>query len=353
MVVATNQKERTSMRILYLPKQVYYIARHRPVRVSADADQRVQKLRLWKTLKEKGLGDREVESLLRVSRATLYRWSRRLEEKGPRGLEKMSRRPHRIRKPCWSVETTEAVLRLRQEYPGWGRDKLAVLLKREGMALSSSTVGRILVSLKRRGVLHEAPLGLVKLKKRHIRRPYAVRKPKNYPVSRPGDLVQVDTLDVRPLDHAPVKHFTARDVISRWDVLEAHERATARTATQFLDTVLARMPFPVKAIQVDGGSEFRADFEQACQARGLRLFILPPHSPKLNGRVERAHRTHLEEFYAIIPESPQLEKLNIALYKWERVYNHIRPHQALDYLTPAEYIDKYHPDLTSPSSHMY
>jgi hypothetical protein len=39
--------------------------------------------------------------------------------------------------------------------------------------------------------------------------------------------------------------------------------------------------------------------------------------------------------------------------KRERVYNQIRPHQALDYWTPAEYIQKYHPLVTSPESHMY
>jgi len=50
-------------------------------------------------------------------------------------------------------------------------------------------------------------------------------------------------------------------VISRWDVVEAHRRATANNATAFLDTLLERMPFPVKAIQVDGGSEFQASFE--------------------------------------------------------------------------------------------
>ena len=138
-----------------------------------------------------------------------------------------------------------------------------------------------------------------------------------------------------------------------WTMLEAHQRATANTAVEFLDTLLSRMPFPVKAIQVDGGSEYRAGFEQACQQKGVRLFVLPPHSPKLNGRVERAHRTHLEEFYAIIPKSAQLEKLNIDLYKWERVYNQVRPHQALDYLTPAEYIQKYHPQVISQKSHMY
>jgi putative transposase len=329
------------MRLISLPKEFYYLSKHRPVALSATADARMQKLKLWEVLKRNSNGDKEISQLLRVSRATLYRWRDRLRQKGPKGLEAKSRRPHRLRKPGWSAELAEAVLALREEYPSSGWDT------------SSSSVGRILVDLKRRGVLHEPPRGLVKIKKRRQRRIYAIRKPRDYPVQQPGDLVQVDTLDVHPLDCGTVKHFTARDVISRWDVLEVHQRATANTAAEFLDTLLARMPFRVKAIQVDGGSEYRAGFEEACQRLGLRLFVLPPHSPKLNGCVERAHRTHLEEFYAVIPDSPQLDKLNIALYKWERVYNQIRPHQALDYLTPAEYINKYHPHLISIESHMY
>lgn len=314
----------------------------------------MQKLNLWKTLKTKKVTDQEISRLLRVSRATLYRWQKRIKEKGPKGLEEKSRRPHRVRSPLWwGTDLSEAVLEIREAYPGWGKDKIAVLLNRQGRKMSSSTVGRILVDLKRRGVLHEPPRGLVKVKKRRQRRPYAIRKPKEYTIREPGDLVQVDTLDVRPLDGRMVKHFTARDVVSRWDVVEAHQRATARTAAEFLDTILARMPFRVKAIQVDGGSEYRAGFEEACHRLGVKLFVLPPHSPKLNGRVERAHRTHLEEFYAVIPKSAQIEKLNIELYKWERIYNQIRPHQALDYLTPAEYINKYYPDVTSKKSHMY
>lgn len=342
------------MRIHFIPKEFYYLAKHKPILISAAADQRMQKLNLWKTLKEKGVGETEISLLLRVSRATRYRWRKRFEENGPKGLEEKSRRPHRIRKPMWwGSELCEDVLKLRDEWPGWGKDKLAILLRSKGWEVSSSTVGRILVDLKRRGLLHDPPKGLVKVKKRKQRRPYAIRKPRDYSIKEPGDLVQVDTLDVRPLDGRVIKHFTARDVISRWDVVEAHQRATARTAAEFLETVLARMPFPVKAIQVDGGSEYRAGFEEACQRLGVRLFVLPPYSPKLNGRVERAHRTHLEEFYAVIPKSAQIEMLNIDLYKWERVYNKIRPHQALDYLTPEMYINIYHPDVTSRKSHMY
>jgi len=41
-------------------------------------------------------------------------------------------------------------------------------------------------------------------------------------------------------------------------------------------------------------------FEEACREKEIKLFVLPPRSPKLNGYVERAHRTHLEEFYEAV-----------------------------------------------------
>ena len=68
--------------------------------------------------------------------------------------------------------------------------------------------------------------------------------------------------------------------------------------------MLHRIPFPVRALQVDGGSEFYADFEAACQRKEIPLFVLPPKSPKLNGHVERANRTHTEEFYEVAPDLP-------------------------------------------------
>ena len=56
------------------------------------------------------------------------------------------------------------------------------------------------------------------------------------------------------------KQFTARDVVSRWDVLDIRSVATAKMAAEFVDQVIARMPFVVKAIQVDNGSEYIAEF---------------------------------------------------------------------------------------------
>lgn len=274
-----------------------------------------------------------------ISRQTFYRWRRRYDAMNLATLEPRSHRPHRHRQPTWSAGLADRVLALRQRYPRWGKDKLAVLLRQQKIPVSTSMVGRILNQLKRQGRLIEAPRSGVAGSRRTLRpRPYAIRKPKQYAVSRPGDLVQVDTLDLRPLPGVVFKQFTARDVVSRWDVIQAHTRATSFTAAQFLDTLLYRMPFPVRALQVDGGSEFAAQFEAACQQRGLRLFVLPPRSPKLNGCVERANRTHTEEFYQVMTCSLEMKKLNRELRQWEKIYNTVRPHQSLGYLTPQQFL---------------
>jgi len=273
-----------------------------------------------------------------LSRPTFYRWWRRYDPHDLTTLEDRSHRPHRRRQPTWTPELADRVLTLRRQYPRWGKDKLAVLLAREGRRVSVSMVGRILTRLKQRGVLHEPPRLRARLLRRAHGRRYAVRKPRGWTVRRPGDLVEVDTLELRPLPGVVVKQFTARDVVSRWDVIEAHGRATSALAAQFLDTLQRRMPFPLRALQVDGGSEFAAAFEEACRQRGLRLFVLPPRSPKLNGAVERAQRTHTEEFYEVSACSLELQALNRELRAWEHIYNTVRPHQALGYLTPQEFL---------------
>lgn len=340
------------MRVVGLPKVFYQLARRRPLELSAKAHERLRWVLAWQALREQGLKSGEASERLGLSRSTLYRWLGRLQREGAWGLEERSRKPHHRRSPTWSPELAQAVLRVREQYPRWGKDKLVVLLRREGWRISTSLVGRILTRLKARGVLREPPRSGISARKRPRPRPYALRKPQDYPVKEPGDLLQVDTLDVRPLPGVVLKHFTARDVVSRWDTVAVYSRATATTATRFLDTLQARLPFPLKALQVDGGSEFMAGFEEACQQRGIQLFVLPPRSPKLNGRVERAQRTHTEEFYELYDGDLDLPSLNAALLDWERTYNTIRPHQALAYRTPKEYLEQCHSELAPSLSHM-
>lgn len=275
-----------------------------------------------------------------ISPQTFYRWKRRYDPKYLLRLESRSHRPKHLRQPTWSSELAQEVLRLREEYPRWGKDKLVELLREQGLQASASMVGRILHRLKEKGVLKEPVANHISARKRLRQRPFATRKPRDYPIRETGDIVQLDTLDLRPLPGVLLKHFTAHDVVSKWNVMSVHRQATASTAAHFLNTLQERMPFPVKAIQVDGGPEFEAIFEKECQTRGIRLFVLPPRSPKLNGGVERAHRTHTEEFYEITDSTFDLDELRQELLEWERTYNTIRPHQALGYLTPLKFLEK-------------
>ncbi len=278
-----------------------------------------------------------------ISRPTFYRWKHRYDPRHLDSLEDRPSTPKHRRQPTWTLEQASAVRSLREKYPSWGKDKLVVLLGRQGIKLSTSMVGRILSHLKRTGQLHEAPRFAISARKRRLRRSYAIRKPppKEYQAKEPGDIVQVDTLDLRPLPNVVRKQFTARDVVSRYDVLDIRSQATAKLASEFVESILARMPFSVKAIQVDNGSEFMAEFEEVCQARGLKLFVLPPRSPKLNGHVERAQRTHTEEHWELSSCDTDVGTMRRELREWEKVYNTVRPHQALGYLTPLEFVDRW------------
>ena len=150
-----------------------------------------------------------------ISPQTFYRWKRRYDSKRLESLEDVSHRPRKVRQPTYSTELVEAIIKLRERYPRWGKDKLAILLEGEGHTVSASTVGRILSRAKERGLLKEPIPNYVSSRKRSRNRPYAVRKPKDYQATVPGDIVQLDTMDLRPLPGVILKHFTAHDVVSR------------------------------------------------------------------------------------------------------------------------------------------
>jgi transposase InsO family protein len=300
-----------------------------------------QRLKLIQWYEEHGRNARLACRHFGTSPSTFYLRLHRYQREGARGLEDRSRRPHRVRRPTWSKELAQAVLRLREEHPGMGKDKLVVLLRKEGLQASTSMVGRIIRHLKDQNLIWEPDLRDPWIVKRRRPRPYAVRIPPGYAAEAPGDLVQVDTADVRLCPPHVYKHFTGRDVFTRWDVVDVYYQATAQAATLFLDSLLKRAPFPVRAIQVDGGSEFKAQFEMACQERGILLFVLPPRSPKMNAHVERAQRTHKEEFYRMLDPPESLSQLRERLRAWETVYNTVRPHQALGQLTPDEFYQRW------------
>ena len=117
-----------------------------------------------------------------IARSTYYRWAQRYDSRHLSFLENRSSRPKQCRHPTWTPAQAAAVLRAREAHPRWGKDKLAVVLRRDGITLSVSMIGRILSDLKRRGVLIEPRPTRLRPHARHAR-PYAIRKPPEHLVA--------------------------------------------------------------------------------------------------------------------------------------------------------------------------
>ena len=165
----------------------------------------------WRGAMARGLTARQAAEAVGASRASLYRWQR--------SPELRSRRPHEVRRPAWTSSLVQAVEDLRLDNPMWGKRKLAVLLRREGFAVSVSTVGRILTQLVKRGVVVPVPTLRRKPGGRRFRlnpaQRYARRLPKGLKANRPGALVQIDTLSVNVAPGKAIKHVTAYDPVAK------------------------------------------------------------------------------------------------------------------------------------------
>ena len=262
-----------------------------------------------------------------VSRAIYYRWLRRYEQLGVDGLRDRSRRPL-VSPNATKTEVVGKILYLRQHYH-FGPAKISMYLKRyHEVVVSASGVWRIL----RRANLNRLPTS--QRYKRHKERW------KRYEKQLPGHSVQIDVKFIEPIRGVRAKHYqyTAIDDCTRLRVLKVYRHLNQRTAIQFADYVLEKLPFKVEKVQTDNGSEFQAAFHWHLLDRGIRHVYIRPSTPRLNGKVERSHRIDDEEFYrmlaGVVIDDAAL--FNTKLQEWERFYNFERPHGALNGLTPYE-----------------
>jgi transposase InsO family protein len=268
-----------------------------------------------------------------ISRPTFYKWLGAFEELGEEGLRDRSSRP----KFCphqTDAEVVSKIVYLRQHYH-FGPRKIAMYLARyHEVAISGSGVWRI---LKR---LEMSRLPSSQRYKRHDRRW------KRYEKQLPGHRVQVDVKFIEPLAGAATSgarkrryyQYTAIDDCTRIRALRIYERNNQKTAIQFMDYVLAKLPFAVEVVQTDNGAEFQGAFHWHLLDRGIGHSYIKPRTPRLNGKVERSHRIDEEEFYRLLDGVviDTAEVFNQKLQEWEDFYNFNRPHGGLGGQTPYD-----------------
>jgi transposase InsO family protein len=252
-----------------------------------------------------------------LDRRTVRRWLRRWVAGGEQGL--VPRYPTRRKRRL--PDTTRELIRLARVDHRYGAARAQVWLKRvHQIHVSTGTIQRVF-----------REIGVPVLTKTPKRRP---RQMMLFEKEEPGDSVQVDVKVVK-LACEKVFQYTAIDDCTRYRVLRLYPRQNQHTSLDFLDEVRRHLPFAVKKLQCDNGSEFPLAFKLAVEAAGMRHRYIKPRRPQQNGKVERSHRVDREEFCRQHTFARRSDA-EVPLADWERRYNHERFSLALHGLTPVE-----------------
>src|SRR3989304_5368603 len=111
------------------------------------AEPSVEATRRWKVLQWYQAHGERVRLTARhfgFSPDTISRWARAYAAGGLGGLEPRPPRPQRVRQPQPPLATVQRIQALREQYPRWGREKLRVLLEREGILISAKGIDRVI-----------------------------------------------------------------------------------------------------------------------------------------------------------------------------------------------------------------
>ena len=322
---------------------------YRPLQLSKEACYRYEILIKYKHLREKGFSENETLEFLNVKRSTYFSWLKRYSNKcgtikmKTTELENKSRRPHNLRtSKIISAQLVSHILKIRQADPMLGKEKIKRELEKDDVFVSVSTVGRVLKYLMDKGKIQNIHL-MVKRKSAYLKTAkrvrYAERIRKQKP-TKPGELIQIDHMVLNLYNGLKIKEFRAVDPTTRLSISRIYNSANAINAREFLKEVRKEFEFEIGSIQVDGGSEFMGEFEEYCEQEKIKLYVLPPRSPKMNCYVERANETYRYEFWNVYEIPDTIEETRKLLRKFEYKYNCERMHQSLNYLTPMEYYYK-------------
>ena len=279
------------------------------------------------------VGEESLAELCRqysISRQTAYKWIHRYEADGVDGLEELSRAPkhspHQL-----DAEVIERIVACRGKHPSWGPRKLLVHLAKQYPRLDWPAASTVAELLKRKG--------LSQARKKRLRTPAHTR-----PLLEVNQANQVWCADFkgwfRTGDGQRCDPLTITDAWSRFLIRCQIVPTTNLEETQAVFQAAFREYGLPERIRTDNGVPF------ATRAPGglsrlsiwwLKLGIeperIPPGQPQYNGRHERFHRTLKAE--TAKPPARNLRQQQQRFHEFSRSFNHDRPHEALDYKTPA------------------
>lgn len=176
------------------------------------------------------------------------------------------------------------------------------------------------------------------------------REAKRYNKSYPGELMHVDTKRLPLLEgqtHTQAREylFVAIDDYSRELYAVIMPDKTQHSAAQFLvHNVLAQCPYEIDYIYSDNGKEYKGSpshaFVQACTNHNIGQKFTRIARPQTNGKAERVIRTIMQMWHEQNHFKDSAHR-HIELARFINFYNTVKPHKALNNMTPYETLQAY------------
>jgi putative transposase len=224
--------------------------------------------------------------------------------------------------------------------PRLSKDKLAVLMKQDGIAnLSASTVGRMIGDLKKQGALPKNTKLSYYAKSDTFREKVMIKRKKLRSRGHGGGLVKADSI-VRFTNGVKRYIVTAIDKESKFAFAYAYKNHSSDSTSDFMQKFKKVSPVSLTHVQTDNGSEFEKHFHLYLEKSGIIHFNSYPHCPKENSEIERFNRTLSEAFIQRnrLLLAYDIDKFNEKLIDWLLWYNSRRPHWSLGLVSPLMYI---------------
>jgi len=250
-----------------------------------------------------------------VTPATLLRWHRELVR---RKWTYPQRKPGR---PPTGSALRELVLRLARENPRWGYQRIAGELNGLGIAVSATTVAKI---------LRQAGLGPVGERSGLSWRAFLRAQASSMLAV---DFFTVETISLQRLYVLFFIELGSRRVHLAGSTANPTGAWVTQQARQFAWTLQERRP-PFRFLIRDRDSKFTRDFDAVFASEGIEIIKTPVRAPKANAFAERFVRTARAECldWLLIANRRHLERV---LRIFVGHYNSHRPHRSLN-LGPPE-----------------
>ncbi|MBT3322708.1 MAG: transposase [Anaerolineae bacterium] len=272
-------------------------------------------------LLEEGVSKSHIAKHLGVSRRTIIRWAQAIEKHG--SLDAFLEQYAQAKKGSRKKRKIDVVLKrriwsLREKHHQCCGQKLQYFLEKEyGQQVSVTTIYKVLSEK-------------YQLRSRWQKNKQRGAVPK---AEAARQVIQMDTVLF-----GRVFAFTAVDIYSKECDVLLRPALGAIDGKAFLDHCMPRrFDGFSKLIQTDGGSEFKAEFQETVEHYSDRHRIARPYKKNEQSYIESFNRSLRKECLGWSKyQVSEIPELTLLVEEWLRYYHYVRPHISLGMKPPLE-----------------